>query len=143
MTRFILDTGIAGLYLDRKRGVFERAESETAKGNRVRIAGPVLAELAFRAEGSPQRERNLRRLRQALDVWKLWLADVDAAFEYGRIAFALKKAGRPVGQNDIMIAAIALTLGNCTVVTMDADLSVIPGLTVENWATPVTGTPPT
>ena len=25
MTRFILDTGIAGLYLDRKRGVFERA----------------------------------------------------------------------------------------------------------------------
>jgi len=34
MTRFILDTGIAGLYLDRKRGVFERAEAEAAKGNR-------------------------------------------------------------------------------------------------------------
>jgi hypothetical protein len=35
MTRFILDTGIAGLYLDKKRGVFERAETEVAKGNRV------------------------------------------------------------------------------------------------------------
>jgi tRNA(fMet)-specific endonuclease VapC len=32
-----------------------------------------------------------------------------------------------------MIAATALTLGNCTVVTMDADLTVVPGLTVENW----------
>jgi tRNA(fMet)-specific endonuclease VapC len=137
VTRFILDTGIAGLYLDRKRGVFERAEGEIAKGNRVGIGGPILGELAFRAEGSPQRERNLQTLRRALDVWKLWLADAEAAFEYGRIAFELKKAGRPVGQNDIMIAAIALTLGNCVVVTMDNDMSAIPGLAVENWATPV------
>ena len=55
MRRFILDTGIAGLYLDRKRGVFERAEAENAHGNRIGIAAPVLAELAFRAEGSPPR----------------------------------------------------------------------------------------
>jgi tRNA(fMet)-specific endonuclease VapC len=54
MTRFLLETGIAGLYLTKKRGVFERAQIETAKGHRVGIAGPVLGELAFRAEGSPQ-----------------------------------------------------------------------------------------
>ena len=133
MTRFILDTGIAGLYLDRKRGVFERAAAEVAKGNRVGIAGPILGELAFRAEGSPQRERNLLRLRQALDVWKLWFPDTAAAFEYGRLAFELKTLGRPMGQNDITIAAIALSLGNTTVVTMDSDLTAIPRLTVENW----------
>jgi tRNA(fMet)-specific endonuclease VapC len=134
MTRFILDTGIAGLYLDRKRGVFERAQVEVAKGNRLGIAGPVLGELAYRAEGSSKRERNLAALRQALTVWKLWLADADTAFEYGRIAGELKRLGRPVGQNDIWIAAIALSLGNATVVTMDADFSAIPGLAVENWA---------
>jgi tRNA(fMet)-specific endonuclease VapC len=132
--RFILDTGIAGLYLDRRRGVFERAAAEVAKGNRVGIAAPILGELAFRAEGSPQRDRNLLRLRQALDVWKLWLADAAAEFEYGRIAFELKAIGRPIGQNDITIAAIAFSLGNTTVVTMDGDLSVVPGLSVENWA---------
>jgi tRNA(fMet)-specific endonuclease VapC len=135
--RFILDTGIAGLYLDRKRGVFERAASEVAKGNRVGIAAPILGELAFRAEGSTQRERNLLRLRQALDVWKVWLADIAAEFEYGRIAFELKTIGRPIGQNDITIAAIAFVLGNTTVVSMDGDLSSVPGLTVENWADPV------
>ncbi len=134
MTRFILDTGIAGLYLDRKRGVFERAAVEVARGNRVGIAIPVLGELAFRAEGSPLRDRNILRLRQALDVWKLWLVDTAAAFEYGRIAFALKGAGRPMGQNDIMIAAVALALGNAIVVTMDSDLAAIHGLGVENWA---------
>jgi tRNA(fMet)-specific endonuclease VapC len=41
-----------------------------------------------------------------------------------------------IGQNDIMIAAIALTLGNTRVVTMDGDLAAVPGLAVENWATP-------
>ena len=48
--------------------------------------------------------------------------------------FALKTAGRLIGQNDILIAAIALTLGDCSVVTMDTDLSAVPGLTIENWA---------
>ena len=72
MRRFILDTGIAAMHLDRKRGVvFERAAADIARGNRVGIAAPLLAELAFRAEGSPQRERNILRLRQALDAWKL------------------------------------------------------------------------
>ena len=52
----------------------------------------------------------------------------------GRIAAELRRVGRPIGQNDMMIAAIALTLGNCTVVTTDGDLSAVPGLTVENWA---------
>ena len=47
MTRFLQDTAIAGLYLDRKRGVYARAESELAKGNRIGIAGPVLAELVL------------------------------------------------------------------------------------------------
>jgi tRNA(fMet)-specific endonuclease VapC len=134
MRRFIFDAGIAALHLDRKRRVFERAAAEVARGNRVGVAVPVLAELTFRAEGSPRREQNLLRLRQAPDVWKLWLVDVAAAFEYGRIAFELKTIGRPMGQNDIMIAAIALSLGNTTVVTMDTDLSAVPGLTVENWA---------
>lgn len=136
MRRFILDTGIAGLYLDRKRGVFERAAAEVTKGNRVGVAAPVVGELAFRAEGSPKREQNLLRLREALDVWKVWLADLAAEFEYGRVAFEMKSIGRPIGQNDLTIAAIAFSLGNTIVVTMDADLSAVTGLTVENWAEP-------
>ena len=34
---------------------------------------------------------------------------------------------------DIQIAAVALTLGNCTLVTKDSDFAAIPGLTVEDW----------
>jgi tRNA(fMet)-specific endonuclease VapC len=37
-------------------------------------------------------------------------------------------------QIDIQIAAVALSLGNCTVVSGDSDLSAVPGLTVEKWS---------
>ncbi|HSQ55569.1 MAG TPA: hypothetical protein VLM40_07470 [Gemmata sp.] len=37
-------------------------------------------------------------------------------------------------QIDIQIAAIALIVGNCIVVTTDAALAAIPGLRTENWA---------
>lgn len=40
---------------------------------------------------------------------------------------------RPMQAIDIMLAAIAISLGNCTVVTADSDLLAIPGLSVENW----------
>lgn len=70
----------------------------------------------------------------ALPTWKIWPFDETAAFEYGRIAAELRRIGRPMQVVDMMIAAIALTLGNCTVVSSDADLSAVPKLTVENWA---------
>ena len=38
-------------------------------------------------------------------------------------------------QIDIMVAAIAFSLGNCTVVSDDTNLPAVPGLAVENWAT--------
>jgi tRNA(fMet)-specific endonuclease VapC len=134
MRCYLLDTGIAGLYIDRKRGVYERARAEVSKGNRVGIGVPVLAELAYRAEGSPNRDRNMQRLHLALASWKLWLVTEEVGFEYGRIAIELRRIGRMIGQNNIMIAAIARTIRNCIVVTMDSDLAAVPGLTVENWA---------
>lgn len=133
MKRYLLDTGIAGCYIDRRNGVFERAQAETALGNWIGIAHPVLGELAYRVEGGPNRDRNMQRLHLALAAWRLWPVTEEAAFEYGRVAAELRRMGRPIGQNDMMIAAIALTLGNCTVVSMDGDLSAVPGLSVENW----------
>jgi tRNA(fMet)-specific endonuclease VapC len=63
-----------------------------------------------------------------------WPFDRNAAEEYGRLAADLKRMGRPMQQIDIQIAAIALSLGRCIVVSTDSDLTAVPGLTVENWA---------
>ncbi len=37
-------------------------------------------------------------------------------------------------QVDIQVAAIALTLNQCTVVSEDSDLLAVPGLSVVNWS---------
>jgi tRNA(fMet)-specific endonuclease VapC len=134
MMRYLLDTGAAGDFINRRHQVYERARDEVSKGNRIGIAMPVLAELAYGIERSTSRERNLQRLQTALPAWRVWPFDQKAAFEYGRIAAELRGLGRPMQVVDMMIAAVALSLGNCTVVSADSDLADVPGLAVENWA---------
>ena len=52
MTRFLLDTGTAGDYIHRRRGVYERAREAVTAGHRVGIGLPVLAELWYGVENS-------------------------------------------------------------------------------------------
>lgn len=134
MIRFLLDTGIAADYLNKRHGVFERARAERAKGNHIGIAIPVLAELVYGIEKSATRDANMKLLRATLPTLKLWPFDETAALEYGRLHAELLRIGRPMQVIDIMIAAVALKLGKCTVVSKDSDLAAVPGLTVENWA---------
>ena len=65
----------------------------------------------------------------------VWPYTNEAAAEFGRLFAELRRIGRAMQQIDIQIAAVAFSLGTCTVVTADSDLSAVPGLTVENWTT--------
>jgi PIN domain len=59
--------------------------------------------------------------------------DVPADAEYGGIRSELEAAGRPIGSNDMLIAAHAYATG-ATIVTANADeFKRIRGLQVENW----------
>ena len=78
-------------------------------------------------------ELSWKMVKRSLRKFIHWPFDKAAAHEFGRLFALLRRMGRPMQQVDIQIAAIALTLGNCTVVTTDTDLSAIPGLRVESW----------
>jgi tRNA(fMet)-specific endonuclease VapC len=134
MRRYLLDTGIAGDYVNDRNGVRARVKQEMARGNHVGICVPVLAELRYGAENSRDPLGTLQPLARSLPTLRVWPLSVDAAAEYGRLRFRLERIGRPMGQMDILIAAVALTLGNTTVVSADSDLAAVPGLAVENWA---------
>ncbi len=133
MTRYLLDSGILGDYITRRNGVYEHALAEKRRGNRIGTGTPVLGEVVSGLERSATRERNMQRLHTHLPSLTLWPFDEAAAFEYGRLEAELLRIGRPMQTIDIELAAIAFVLGNCIVVTVDSDLSAVPGLKVENW----------
>ena len=132
--RYLLDTGIAQDFQSDRHGVRARAIAERNMGHRVGICMPVLGELWSGVELSASRERNLRSLRSTVSWLLLWQYTEEAALEFGRIYAELRRTGRVIQQIDMQIGAIARTLPNCTIVSKDSDLSVIPGARVENWA---------
>jgi tRNA(fMet)-specific endonuclease VapC len=134
MRRFLLDTGAAQDFINRRHGVHERVDAERHRGNRIGVCTPVLGELWSGVEGSASRDRNLQRLRHALSRLIVWPYTNEAAEQFGRVFAELRRVGRPMQQIDIMVAAVAFSLGGCTVVTSDSDLAAIPGLTVEDWS---------
>ncbi|HEV3259642.1 MAG TPA: type II toxin-antitoxin system VapC family toxin [Gemmataceae bacterium] len=134
MRRYLLDTNMAGDLIEKRGKAPERAREARRTGGRIGIGMPVLAELYYGVEFSASRDKNLQRLRRALSGLTIWPFDEKAAAEFGRLRAILRRRGRPMQVIDIMLAATALSLGNCSVVSADSDLLAVPGLTVENWS---------
>jgi tRNA(fMet)-specific endonuclease VapC len=58
--------------------------------------------------------------------------DTATARQYGRIKNALRARGRPIPDNDIWIAAIALQ-HDLTLLSRDRHFGAVAGLVVETW----------
>jgi len=133
MTRYLLDTNAVGDWMNRRYGVDTRVREARSSGAVVGTCEPVVAELYFGVEKSDTRDDNLNRLQRALPGLKSWPLSRAASQEFGRLMAILKREGKLIGPMDVLIAAIALTLPNCVVVSIDSDLLRIPGLAIENW----------
>jgi tRNA(fMet)-specific endonuclease VapC len=134
--RYVFDSGIAADFISRRGLVPERVRAARARGDKVGICTPILAELVGGVLHSDNPGRNLDILRQRTVPLTLWSFDKAAAYEYGRLYAELRACGRHMQVPDIQIAAIALSLGDCVVVSKDGDLRAVPGLTVEDWSQP-------
>ncbi|MFM6039552.1 MAG: type II toxin-antitoxin system VapC family toxin [Cuspidothrix sp.] len=95
----------------------------------------VACELRFGAE-----KRNSPRLKQRIELAFSMISvlpltpDVDN--NYAIIRTHLEQQGTPIGSNDLLIAAHALTL-NLTVITANVrEFARVPNLKVENWLNP-------
>ena len=133
MIRYLLDTNAVGDLMNRRHGVHSRAAQARKRGADIGTCEPVVAELFAGIENSASRDDNMVVLRRTLAGLKCWPLDRRASEEFGRVFVALKRAGRTIGPIDVLTAAIALSLRDCTVVTNDNDFHSVPGLKVENW----------
>lgn len=128
---YLLDTNIVS---DLVRAPQGRAAS------RVRIVGDsavctsivVAAELRYGAakKGSTRLTAQLEAVLQALPVVPF---EAPADVTYGRLRAELEKAGQPIGGNDLLIAAHAVTLGHTLVTDNEREFVRVSGLECENW----------
>jgi tRNA(fMet)-specific endonuclease VapC len=83
--------------------------------------------------GAANRAGNDALIEQLRNRYTSLPFDDAAAQEYARIRFELEIAGRVIGPNDLLIAAIALANGVTLVTHNGAEFSRVPGLPVEDW----------
>ena len=81
-------------------------------------------------KGSARLATQLEEVLEGIDILPL---EEPADEHYGDIGAALERIGRPIGHNDLLIAAHARALG-ATLVTRNVDeFARVPNLEVESW----------
>ncbi|MGC1309020.1 MAG: type II toxin-antitoxin system VapC family toxin [Phormidesmis sp.] len=130
-TKPLLDTNIvSGMMRHPTGAVFQRI-SEVGEDS-ICTSIVVICELHFgvKKHGS---ERLAQRLKDVVRLLPVIALSSPAENYYADARAHLEKSGMPIGPNDLLIAAHALSL-DLTVVTANVqEFSRVPGLRVENW----------
>ena len=129
--RYLLDTNILSDLVRHPQGrIFEHIR-EVGEAQ-ICTSIIVAAELRYGAakRGSPRLATQLEAVLDALDVVP-FEAPADTA--YGLIRTRLEQIGRPIGGNDLLIAAQAVALGYTIVTDNEGEFARIDGLPCENW----------
>jgi len=131
LTLYMLDTNIVSDLIRNPQG---KAAKQIARLGDDNICTSVIvaAELRYGCakNGSSRLHEAVEDLLGEINVLPF---DVPADAEYGNIRADLEAAGKPIGGNDLLIAAHARTAGATIVTANTGEFKRIRGLKVENW----------
>ena len=102
----------------------------------LRMSSVVKAELAFGARNSSRPAENLRLIASFWEPFESLPFDDPCAEQYGLIRAELKRQGRLIGANDMLIAATALARDVTLITHNTREFARVPGLKLEDWETP-------
>lgn len=129
--RYLLDTNVVSDLVRNPKG---RVAERIRKVGEAQVCTSIIvaAELRYGAtkKGSPRLTTQLEAVLGALDVLPI---ETPADAAYGLIRTRLEQAGRPIGGNDLLIAAQAIALGYTIVTDNEGEFARIDGLPRENW----------
>ncbi|MBP5985782.1 MAG: type II toxin-antitoxin system VapC family toxin [Azonexus sp.] len=134
MLKYLLDTNIV-IYVIKRRPP-EVREVFNEQHGRMAISAITLAELVHGAEKSQFPSRNLAVVEDFCSRLTVLPYPPEAAYHYGSIRAALERQGRPIGVNDLHIAAHARSSGLTVVTNNLSEFERVPGLLLTNWLTP-------
>ena len=130
--RYLLDTNIVSEMVRNPQGRVAERIREVGEAQ-VATSVIVAAELRYGAtkRGSA---RLTAQVEAVLGVLEVLPFEEPADRVYGVLRAGLEQKGRPVGGNDLLIAAQTLALGYTLVTANEREFARIDGLACENWA---------
>jgi tRNA(fMet)-specific endonuclease VapC len=127
----MLDTSIISDLIRNPQGKAAKRIAKVGEGN-VCTSIIVAAELRYGCAKSGSK-RLLKAVEDLLSEITVLPFDVPADAEYGGIRSELEAAGKPIGGNDLLIAAHACAVGAAIVTANIGEFKRVRGLNVENW----------
>ncbi len=129
--RYLLDTNILSDLVRHPQGQIMRHIERVGEGQ-VCTSIVVAAELRYGAakRESPRLTTQLEAVLGAIEVLPF---EAPADREYGSLRARLERRGKPIGGNDMLIAAQVLALGYTMVTDNEREFARIPDLACENW----------
>lgn len=128
----LLDTNIC-IYIARNRPPSVAERFARAAPGSLGISLITWGELCFGADKSNDPLRTHERLARFVAGVPVQTLDFDVGEHYGDIRAALERAGTPIGNNDLWIAAHARALGVMLISNNICEFERVPGLRLENW----------
>jgi tRNA(fMet)-specific endonuclease VapC len=110
----------------------EIIKAQLAKVENTFIPSIAIGELYFGARKSVRAEKNIQQIEQLVIASVVLPCDGETGYWYGIVKDRLRKIGKPIPENDIWIAALALQ-HNLALATRDKHFDNVEGLTVESW----------
>lgn len=136
MLKYLLDTNIV-IYVIKRRPI-EVMGLFNENAGRMAISAITLSELYHGAEKSAKVAQNLEVVEEFASLLDVLPYTARASLHYGAIRSALERAGRPIGVNDLHIAAHARSEGLTLVSNNLGEFERVPGLLLENWVAGLT-----
>ena len=129
---YLLDTNVLSALVRDPQGPIAQRIAAVGEDT-VCTSVVVAAELRYGAHKSGS-VRLAERIDLILSTLEILPLDVPADRHYGDIRQRLARLGTPIGPNDLLIAAQALTLDLTVVTANEREFARVPGLRVENRA---------
>lgn len=131
MTRYLLDTNILSDLIRNPQGKAAKRIAKVGEDN-VCTSIIVAAELRYGCAKSGSR-RLIEAVEELLGEIDILPFDVPADAAYGMIRTTFETAGKPIGGNDLLIAAHAQAIAATIVTANEGEFKRVRGLKVENW----------
>jgi len=133
--RYLFDTNIC-IYIAKQKPLHVLTKFEELVIGEAGMSTVTYGELFYGAQKSQHPQKNTTLLQELASLIPPLPLSTDVGKHYGQVRSKLEKSGTPIGNNDLWIAAHALSLNVILVTNNLKEFNRIPHLKLENWAQP-------